>query len=542
MIQLALLIGVIGATFLGMFTLKYSQNFRKRLSIRIAVVIFLTGPAVLLAIIILNAAYYGTLGEPAPWWSRLLQVVLVAIGTPLLFGLLAARYVTKPLGEFTWAINSIKRNDYQVRLADSGIYEFDRVFGQFNELFERLRDEETLRKNLISDTSHELNTPITALIGQLEGMKSGIIQSDSVHIDLLLDQANRLNDTSQRLVEYARIQSQTLRLEIDDIDIGNLVAEIAREYEHSLHGARADKKLLKQLLINLLQNAMRYSKGNAIAISYDGHRLRIHDNGQGIPSQSLQHIFERFYRVDTSRSRDTGGLGLGLAIVKEIVDAHQWHIIATNTHPGLMFEIDQNFTQDSQRPVLLSTMKTNHTISTSTRSQFREVSPWIAIAAISVGILLFTYTATQQNYRLSANDPQVGMAEDTARAWDNHASPTNLISSTKIDMAKSLAPFTIIIDTNDQVVASDGQLDGVVPLPPLGVFSDAHKSGELRFTWQTEGGQRFAAVVNPAINGYVLTARSLREIEQREQYLTIMAALTLLGIIIVLILAYAVVR
>lgn len=551
---LALAVAIILAAAIVLLLRRY-KNVRQRLGIRIALLILLTGPAVFFALIFLNAVYSSTIGQPAPLWTHLIQLALIVLGTPLLLGLLAARYVTRPLSEFTRAIASIKDNDYRLRLQKSGVYEFDRVFVEFNELFERLSEEEALRKNLISDTSHELNTPITSLIGQLEGMKEGVIKKDAAHLDVLLGEANRLRDTAERLVEYARLQSHTLQMHITEVDLAALLAELGREYANELQKAhmemltrlavktiRADRMLLKRLLANLIINAIYYSGGSAITVSYDGKVLAVADNGRGVPQESLNHLFERFYRVDASRSRHTGGLGLGLAIVQEIAQAHDWRLTAHNGKPGLILAMEPSFIQNSHAPALLGNMKKTSISSPAQHfSSFREITPWIAIALIALGLTFFTYTAVQQDYRMSANDPQVQMAQDAASAWNNGASPSSLVLPKKVDMGSSLAPFTIIVDKNGHVLASDGQLNGMTPLPPLSVFSGVAENGERRFTWQTDGGLRFAAVVEPTPNGAVLTARSLKEAESREQILTWMAGLTLLGVVGVLVLAYLVI-
>ena len=155
---------------------------------------------------------------------------------------------------------------------------------------------------------------------------------------------------------------------------------------------------------------------------------------------------------------------------------------------------------------------------------------------------MFGYTAVQQNYRMSANDPQIQMAEDTAAAWNQGQSPQSLVPKTQVDAVKSLAPFVILVDKNDQIIGSNMNFNGSPSLPPKGVFGDASRKGELRFTWQTEGGNRYATIVEPVNNGYVVVARSLHEVENREQQLTAMAALTLFGVFIVLVIAYAVMR
>ena len=135
------------------------------------------------------------------------------------------------------------------------------------------------------------------------------------------------------------------------------------------------------------------------------------------------------------------------------------------------------------------------------------------------------------------------MAEDAVAQLDRGASPSSLVQTTKVDMSTSLAPFTIVVDKNAAVLASGAILNGQTPLPPKGTFADALTQGELRFTWETEGGYRFATIVATASNGdVVISARSLKEVEKREDRLTYMAAATLVGLFVVTLLITIIVR
>jgi len=146
---------------------------------------------------------------------------------------------------------------------------------------------------------------------------------------------------------------------------------------------------------------------------------------------------------------------------------------------------------------------------------------WALLMVICYGLVGFTYYATQQNYRLTANDPQIQLTEDGTTQLNQGQQPKTVIDSHDVDIASSLAPFTIIIDKQLNIIATNANYNGATPpLPPHGVFPDADIKGELRFTWQTESGLRFATVVHPTKAGYIVAARSLREVEKRESLLT----------------------
>ena len=139
--------------------------------------------------------------------------------------------------------------------------------------------------------------------------------------------------------------------------------------------------------------------------------------------------------------------------------------------------------------------------------------PLAVLATLTCGL---AYALVQQDLRSGANDPQIQMAEDAARALDGGAQPASLVGTSTVDVAQSLAPFLVIFDRSGAVLATDGQLDGHVPVPPPGVLEAARASGSNRVTWQPRPGVRVATVSVPWSGGAVLAGRSLREVEIRE--------------------------
>ncbi len=129
------------------------------------------------------------------------------------------------------------------------------------------------------------------------------------------------------------------------------------------------------------------------------------------------------------------------------------------------------------------------------------------------------YVAVQQNFRQSANDPQIQMAEDAARSLEAGSTPQSLVGNSSVDIDKSLASYLVIYDESTNVIASNAKLEGVVPKPPKGVFEFTKDHGQDRITWQPKDNVRSAIVVQHYNGGYVLAGRSLREIEIRENKL-----------------------
>lgn len=145
---------------------------------------------------------------------------------------------------------------------------------------------------------------------------------------------------------------------------------------------------------------------------------------------------------------------------------------------------------------------------------------WLPFVAMATLVGMLVYGAVQQNFRSSANDPQIEMAEDTARALEGGVRPDAYNAKERVNIARSLAPFEIIYNDEREPVAASGELHGEIPKPPEGVFAFVKKYGEERVTWQPEPGVHIASVLRKYNGGFVLAGRSLREIEKREDRLT----------------------
>lgn len=163
----------------------------------------------------------------------------------------------------------------------------------------------------------------------------------------------------------------------------------------------------------------------------------------------------------------------------------------------------------------------------------------LAFALIAAGVTLFVAAALQQNYRLSADDPQIQLAEDAAANLSRGLQPEAVVGPQKIDATNSLSPFVTVYSGGKpyEPLATSGYFsDNKTLAPPIGVFDNVRSSGEERFTWQTLEGQREAAVLVYADSPqpfYVLAARNLREVETRENQLRLITFLTLIGIALV---------
>lgn len=336
---------------LWLFISIFKRGFLNQLSTRITLLILASGPITLILIPLSNDLLINQIGLRSPT-AALAVYVLIALGTPTVLGLLAAHFVRLPLRQFSSTLVSLKQSNYEVQLRSTGIHEFDEVFSKFNDLIQRLRHEEKLRKDLVSDASHELNTPLATMIGQLTAIQEGKLPPTEERIANLKEQAERLVELVQQLDAYtkARVlytsESENIRLRqfcenlIKHFNLElrqkGITAKLRIAEDYIIY---ANRSALQQILTNLMQNTLRYSRATEVTIEATARKLLFSDNGKGVPAESLPYLFERFYRVDGSRSRTTGGLGLGLAIVRELAENQDWTITAVEGHPGLTFEL-----------------------------------------------------------------------------------------------------------------------------------------------------------------------------------------------------------
>jgi two-component system sensor histidine kinase BaeS len=326
------------------------SSVRHSLALRIISVVIISGPFVLLVFTLVSNIFFRNPNHTATFWVMALRAVISLSVTIFLVGWLTTHLVTKPLKKFNGAIKSLKENNYKVQLENSGIYEFDPVFKNFNELSKRLNYEEELRKNLISDTSHEFNTPLTAIKGQLTAMQDGKLSITKARLATIQQQTDRLIELVTQLSAYtkARVPNSDAA---QTVNLKNTCKLAVSEALTGSKGVKAEIKIpdtlelvvnptaFKQIVSNLIQNTLSYSGATKLTIHANSTSITYTDNGKGVPEESLPHLFERFYRVDGSRNRSTGGLGLGLAIVKELVEQQNWNIRAETAYPGLSFVI-----------------------------------------------------------------------------------------------------------------------------------------------------------------------------------------------------------
>jgi len=157
---------------------------------------------------------------------------------------------------------------------------------------------------------------------------------------------------------------------------------------------------------------------------------------------------------------------------------------------------------------------------------------WLPFAVVISAFCLLAYTTVQQALRQGLNDPQIQMAEDTAYSLNNGGTIDSLVTGTKVEMSRSLAPFIDIYDVNGKPKAGSGLLNGQLPDYPKGALDTAKQNGDNRVTWQPNADVRIASAVVPYNAGFVMAGRNMREVEQRESQTELLAGVTWLLVLI----------
>lgn len=292
-----------------------------------------------------------------------LFLILCLIMVPLI--LIITKDIIRPIRQLKYGVKHIKDGDLNFELKARTNNELGEVIGYFDVMRKELKlsieqqiQFEENRKELISSISHDLKTPITSIKGHIEGIRDGVANTPEKmdkYLNVIYQKANDMDQLIDDLFLFSKLDLNKLPFEMHDFDFKVFMEEIFQEmslewedpqHEMTLTMTQDDMQVymdgqkMKRVIINIIQNAMKYMDKEKQVIELvvekkDQHIfLKVKDNGQGIEASQLPFIFDRFYRVDESRNLETGGTGLGLAIAKQIVEQHQGKIWA-ESQPGL---------------------------------------------------------------------------------------------------------------------------------------------------------------------------------------------------------------
>jgi two-component system, OmpR family, phosphate regulon sensor histidine kinase PhoR len=299
----------------------------------------------------------GSLFFGANWWQALVSLVVVFIGSYALILFTLQKFIyrkIKLIYKLIYQTKATKREEFYYKniLPQKGIDEVRADVEAWAESqkkeIEILQQNEKYRKEFLQNLSHELKTPIFAIQGYVETLLDGALHNNNVNEKFLLNTSKnvkRLASLLNDLDEITKLESGEMIMLFEQFNVQDLIREvfetleinaqeknikcfIKKECEFSLT-VYADKEKIRQVFVNLTENAIKYGKENgtveASFYNVDGKNvlIEISDDGDGISEEHLPRIFERFYRTDLARSRKVGGSGLGLAICKHVVDAHR---------------------------------------------------------------------------------------------------------------------------------------------------------------------------------------------------------------------------
>lgn len=278
--------------------------------------------------------------------NRFMLLSLLGMGgLVLVLSTVFSRRLARPIKRLAATAEAISDGDLKIRVPLSGKDEIGRLAISFNKMVHSLEAQESLRKRLISNVTHEIRTPLAAIKGEIAGMMDGLIPNDKEQLKSLYEEAGRLEGILEGIEELSRAQAGSLFLNKKVEKLRPLLLKIQNTFERLFLDkgvtfelqckddltANADAARLGQIIVNLVSNSLKATgKGGTVRIrAYRREKetcIEVEDTGHGIKQDDLPFIFERFYRSSE------GGLGIGLSIVKELVDAHNGRVEAKSEY------------------------------------------------------------------------------------------------------------------------------------------------------------------------------------------------------------------
>lgn len=281
--------------------------------------------------------------------TDVIKIYLIAGIMVFLLSLIAifilTKRITDPIKAMRKASRELSNGNLQTRVK---VYNKDDEIGQlaeqFNDMADSLEKSEYLRKTFVSDVSHELRTPMTTITGFVQGILDDTIPEEkrNYYLEIVLDESKRLSKLVSDLLDISRLESDEIELELSNFDINELIRLSIISFEHRFNEknltvnavfekegetVQAEKDSIKRVITNLIDNAIKFSYDNGIidiTTKQKGNKvfISVKNTGDGINLNEQKTIFERFYKLDKSRSQNKNGVGLGLHIVKRIINKH----------------------------------------------------------------------------------------------------------------------------------------------------------------------------------------------------------------------------
>ena len=291
-----------------------------------------------------------------PYILSLFQMFLLSVLFTLVIAFIAiylmSYELTKPLRQMSEATKSYANGDFSKRITVRGNNEVAELASAFNVMAKALASLESSRRSFVANVSHELKTPMTTIGGFIDGILDGTISDDkhNYYLSIVSDEVKRLSRLVTGMLNMSKIEAGELGLNYSDFDISEMIFRITLGFEQIIESRRlkitglenmkptvisGDEDMLTQVVYNLIDNAVKFTPDDG-EIHFDvvndlkNVYVSIRNTGKGISTDEIQKVFERFYKVDKSRSFDTKGAGLGLYLVKSIVEMHGGRVKASS--------------------------------------------------------------------------------------------------------------------------------------------------------------------------------------------------------------------
>ncbi len=287
--------------------------------------------------------------------EALFYAAFAATIVAVVLGIYLSRSVVAPIRAMSLVTERVAEGHYEERVQVHGEDELAQLATRFNQMAEKLNQVESMRRRLIGDVSHELRTPLTAIKGSMEGLMDGVLPATQETFQQIYSEADRLNRLVDDLQELSRVEAHAYELDLRPVDVSALMQTVTKRLSPQAESKRvlleldlapdlprvlADEDRAVQVLTNLTGNALQYTPENG-RVTIAARRVNtevqisVRDTGIGISPEHLPHVFDRFYRVDKSRSRRLGGgSGIGLTIARALVEAHGGRLWAESAGEG----------------------------------------------------------------------------------------------------------------------------------------------------------------------------------------------------------------
>ena len=310
-----------------------------------------SGDEIVAVVFAVEDAITGLLPYVSSIMTSAVTIMFVALLIVFLAIFIITRSITEPLSEMEEVTSHIAKGDFSHRVSenykDRDLTEFAR---SLNKMADELAVEDQSRRSFVANVSHELKTPMTSIGGFIDGILDGTVppEDEKKYLQIVSSEVRRLSRMVVSMLNLSKIEAGEISIRLEEYDVGKQIFETLLSFEKRIDegriniegfedmGAifiRADRDLLQQVLYNLIDNAVKFTpKDGTISVFAENDRenttVIIRNSGQGVSSEEISRIFERFYKVDKSRSYDTKGVGLGLYIVKTIINMHDGRIYA----------------------------------------------------------------------------------------------------------------------------------------------------------------------------------------------------------------------